>query len=81
MSSMVKPFKDGTRLDTTLTIMNLIYFTTAFLGSSPFQPAVSCQEIKDASWGQAPGRYWLFSGGHENKPAVAYCDMEKGGKY
>lgn len=51
----------------------------AFLGSSPLQPAVSCQEIKDASWGQAPnGRYWLFSGGHENKPAVAYCDMEKG---
>ena len=55
--------------------------TTAFLGSSPLQAAVSCQEIKDSSLGLAPdGRYWLFSQGYGSKSVEVYCDMERAGE-
>lgn len=57
------------------------FLTTAFLGSSPLQAAVSCREIKDSSLGLAPdGRYWLFSGAPGSKSVQVYCDMEKAGQ-
>ena len=52
----------------------------ATLGSFFELSAASCQEIKNSSGGPAPsGRYWL-KGESENKPFIAYCDMERGGR-
>jgi len=50
----------------------------ATLGSFFELSAASCQEIKNSSGGLVPsGRYWL-KGESENKPFIAYCDMERG---
>lgn len=54
----------------------------ATLGSFSKLPAASCQEIKNSSGGMAPsGRYWIDRRESGNKPVIAYCDMERGGKF